>query len=67
MNTIIEAFADLSRGFLIKNPNLLVEEAKQMLITMSPGFETDKLFHDIFPTVFMLEKCKFELNHQKAD
>ena len=57
---ITESFAEFARMYIAKGFTL--KQAQEALIETSPGFATDKIFQDMFPTIYRVEIRKKTLS-----
>ena len=64
MDSINKALADFARQALDQGITT-EDDAKQMMYKLNDNFRKDKIFNEIFPTVFGLEFCKRKLAEQK--
>lgn len=60
MDLLIKVFADLAKQYIVKTPNITLNQLREELFKLNPALRDDKIFCDIFPTIFELEKCKSE-------
>lgn len=58
MDNISIALKDLVSREINKNPTSSLNDVKQALITLSPGFSTDEIFLDLMPIIYSIVICE---------
>lgn len=67
MNTIIDAYTDLTKKFMNGDSQITLAQLKAIFISMNPAFITDKMFNDMIPSIHGIVSCEIEIEKQKAE